>query len=198
MGWVYVMHKLLKIIVKGYLRNAFWRIYGRTLSNAPIPNVTKSVIFICKGNICRSPFAEHIARMLTKSGKSENIKFDSAGLIVSKSISSPKNAIIAAERFGINLSPHKSKEINIEMINTYDMIIAMETWQFHSLRKRFYTYKNNLFLLPLFDNFVSSDNAGFYKYNIKDPYGKDLDEFNDCFERIERCVEGLFKQFENS
>jgi len=37
---------------------------------------------------------------------------------------------------------------------------------------------------------------GFYRYNIEDPYGKDLDEFRKCFKRIERCVEGLFNEIE--
>jgi protein-tyrosine-phosphatase len=76
------------------------------------------------------------------------------------------------------------------------MVTAMETWHFQTLHKRFPEYKNKVFLLSLFEKTEDRRIRGFYRYNIEDPYGKDLDEFRKCFKRIERCVEGLFKEIE--
>ena len=58
------------------------------------------------------------------------------------------------------------------------------------------TNKDKFLLLPLFDTVVSPETTGFYRYNIKDPYGKSPDEFQDCFKRIQRCIEKMFSEIE--
>ena len=67
------------------------------------------------------------------------------GALIKKPIPSPKDAVIAAERFGVKLSSHRSKEITPEMIDAYDIITAMETWQLNSLRKGFPNFQKNSF-----------------------------------------------------
>lgn len=191
------IRKALKWLIKGYFRNICWNIYGKTIRNPFFSKAPESYLFICKGNICRSPFAEHITWINTGSSSKRNNTFHSAGLIVKKPIPSPKDAVIAAESFGVKLTSHRSKEITPEMIDAYDIIIAMETWQLNSLRKGFPNFQEKFFLLPLFDTVVSPETTGFYRYNIKDPYGRGLDEFTKCFQRIERCVLVLFEEIEN-
>jgi protein-tyrosine-phosphatase len=72
----------------------------------------------------------------------------------------------------------------------------MEAWHIKDLNRRFPEHKDKLFLLALFENNKGHETSGFYRYNIEDPYGKDLHEFKKCFRRIERCIEGLFEQLE--
>ena len=122
--------------------------------------------------------------------------FYSGGLDVSKSLPPPKEAILAAEKFGVHLNGHRSRRITQEMVDSFDMIIAMETWHFRSLRKSFPQHKKKISLLPLFGADQSAKEGGFLRYNIQDPYGQSLDEFCTCFQRIKRCIEGLFEEIE--
>lgn len=57
---------LLKELIKDYLREAWWCNYGRSLENARVPAKPTSLLSICKGIICRSPFAEHMVQNLPK------------------------------------------------------------------------------------------------------------------------------------
>jgi len=57
-----------------------------------------SILFVCKGNICRSPFAEAIARSLYRNGADPAFRFASAGIDVERSLSPPQEAILAAKR----------------------------------------------------------------------------------------------------
>ena len=84
------------------------------------------------------------------------------------------------------------------MVKAADMVIGMETWHMQTLKKQFPEYKDKFFLLPLFEHNREVTKNEFYRYNIEDPYGRAIDEFQKCFTRIERCVEGLFKEIENS
>ena len=188
----------MKKWIKENLRDLYWEIYGNTIKNSRFPDDPKSLLFVCKGNICRSPFAEHIARNLSRNGVKEGMAFFSAGLEVSQPFPPPKEAISAAKSFGVQLNGHKSRRFTQEMVETFDMIIAMESWQFRTLRKAFPSEHDKIFLLPLFDVTGWTKLGRFFHYNIQDPYGQSLDEFSSCFQRIKRCIEGLFEEMEGA
>ena len=59
----------LKKFIKGTTREFYWRIYGRAIQNPQMPDAPGSFLFICKGNICRSPFAEHLAKKIAQKKK---------------------------------------------------------------------------------------------------------------------------------
>ncbi|MBE9572723.1 MAG: hypothetical protein IMF11_19020 [Proteobacteria bacterium] len=187
---------LLKKWIKGDLRDLYWNIYGVTIRNPRRTGHPESFLFVCKGNINRSPFAEHLAGKLVGNTLIEEATFYSGGLNVSRSTPPPKEAILAAESFGVQLNGHRSRGINREMIESFDMIVAMETWQLQALKKSFPKYKDKAYLLPLFDTQEGAKRHGFSRYNIQDPYGRSLDEFRVCFQRIKRCIEGLFEEIE--
>lgn len=179
--------------IKGDLRDLYWKIYGNSIKNPRCPALPESILFICKGNICRSPFAEHLAKKLAGSAISGEGPFSSAGLEVSRPLPPPIEAALAAKSFGIQLDGHRSRSINQDMVASFDMITAMETRQLKHLRKAFPGYHDKIFLLPLFEAKQGTKRGWFSRYNIQDPYGKNLVEFQACFQRIERCIEGLFQ-----
>jgi len=191
------IRSVLKKLIKGFLRDIYWYVYGRTINNPIWSKKPESIIFICKGNICRSPFAHHLFQRIGSRIK-DNLKIDSAGLKAKKRDKSPGNAVIAATDYGIKLENHKPKSFDQNMFKGATMVIAMETWHFQSLRKRFFESKDKIFLLPLFENNKDAKMRGFYRYNIEDPYGRSLDEFHKCFLRIERCVMALFEEIEKN
>jgi protein-tyrosine phosphatase len=177
----------LKRMIKAPLRDLWWALYGPSLNGLPQQHAIESVLFICKGNICRSPFAEYAARSIAAKGCSE-VVIGSAGLQVSSKEPPPPEAIKAAEHFEIDMSGHLSSGLTTEHVKSYDAIFAMEGWQLKKLRFDYPKDKHKFFLLPLLDNAVHGQFRSFHTYNIKDPFGGSVVEFVRCYRRIQSCV----------
>lgn len=177
--------------LKRGLIDLYWTFRGPRIRVPAIPVNPRSVLFVCKGNICRSPFAEHLGTRLQGEGIISGVRFASAGLHVPRSISSPEQAIQVARQFGVDLEGHRSQAISVELVAAYDMIIAMEAWQYEELRTLFRQHSEKLFLLPLLDSNGLGRGLGAADFNIQDPFGGPLSAYNACFSRILRNVKCL-------
>lgn len=167
------------------LKDAWWWWRGLSLRNPEPPAAPRSLLFICKGNICRSPYAERYARTLVD----DDVRCDSAGIEVNQGNHPPDHAVAVAAERGISLSGLLPRELSAEMMDDFDMVVVMEGGQLTHLRERFEKHRAKLFLLPLFDKHSGS----FLRFNITDPYGKGVDDFRQCYTRIERCLQGLLE-----
>ena len=180
-------------------RDLFWQIYGKRLKNPEIPMIIDSILFICKGNICRSPFAEHIGNKILEEKGVDHLKCYSAGLEVGNSISPPEEAILAAQHFGIDLKEHKSRKVEGDIVQRASVIFTMEKKDFNSLNDKFPYLspylKERVFLLPLFKKDCNQSVGYFLRYNITDPYGKDLNSFINCYQRIKECLVKFFDDY---
>jgi len=177
---------------KRRVKDLIWEICGKGIKVNELSKPPRSILFICKGNICRSPFADRLAKKMFDDTLRHKVAIDSAGLDVKSPCPSPQNAIEAAAGFGIDLQDHRSKPFKAEMVHDFDMIVAMETGQYKALAKNSAASHAELFLLPFFEN-KNMHPSGYERYNLADPYGKSLEEFNRCFQRIERCLAGMAK-----
>jgi protein-tyrosine phosphatase len=169
----------------------YWNVRGPRLRFPSVPPTVRSVLFVCKGNICRSPFAEHVAQRLGRDGYARGVIFASAGLHVSRPNSPPEEAIRVAERFGVGLERHRSQPISQELMDTFDVIVAMEVWQYAELNTRYPRNRGKVVVLPMLDPAALAKAKGYAAFNIEDPYGRSSDAFEQCFSRIERCVVGF-------
>ncbi len=168
------------------VRDAIWTLRGGTISNPTLPASVVSMLFVCKGNICRSPFAAALAE---RRAGSQQIVCRSAGLDVSQAARAPREACDAAARYGIPLGAHRPTPLTAEAIQANDMTIVMEAAQLALLRSLYPSFSSRFFLLPLFDG---SRSAGYQRYNIADPFGQPLDSFVSCYQRIDRVLDDLF------
>lgn len=86
------------------------------------------ILFICMGNICRSPSAEGIFRQLLMDHSLEDkIEVDSAGTGGWHIGSAPDSrAQEAAKQRGINLSNLKARQVTAEDFDNFDLLIAMD------------------------------------------------------------------------
>lgn len=184
------MRSVLRRLKRGAV-DLYWMFQGPHIRVPAIPSHPQSILFVCKGNICRSPFAEHLASKLQRECGNWGIRFGSAGLHVPNPIPSPDNAIQVARQFGVDLVHHRSQSISMELVRSYDMVIAMEAWQYAELQASFEPHQGKLFLLPLLDPNGQGKERGYAAFNIQDPYGGPPSDFVKCFERISRCIEVL-------
>lgn len=176
-------------------KNAYWSAYGKTICNPALPKTVKSILFICLGNICRSPFAEKFAALNYEGPCIYN--FSSAGIQGEFPRSSPGEAIEAARFYGIDLSGFLSRKFDNTMVEHYDVILVMDVWQFNYMNRTHHGIKNKVFLLPLYGNYPFGLIDKYSIYNIKDPYGKSLSDFSECYKRIVTCLSGLMKEIKH-
>lgn len=97
----------------------------------------KKILFVCTGNICRSPGAEAIfSEMLKNKGLYKNFEIDSAGT-TAYHIGEPADKRMQAHAIkrGYNLTSISRKFNPISDFNHFDMIIAMDNEHFLSLKK---------------------------------------------------------------
>ena len=94
-----------------------------------------SVLFVCLGNICRSPTAEGVFReMVTNQGLDKYIAIDSAGTGNWHVGQSPDGrAIEAAARRGIDLTPLRGRQVTAGDFSDFDYIIAMDRENYSDL-----------------------------------------------------------------
>lgn len=94
------------------------------------------VLFVCLGNICRSPTAEGVFRdLIAREGLSDKIQTDSCGTSSWHKGEPPDNrARQEATRRGIKIDDLKSRATNDSDFTDFDFIIAMDTNNFETLR----------------------------------------------------------------
>ena len=87
-----------------------------------------SVLFVCMGNICRSPTAEGVFRhVVAEAGRSDEFEIDSAGTHAYHVGEQPdRRSMAAAARRGISLDGIRARRVAVEDYDRFDHIIAMD------------------------------------------------------------------------
>jgi len=141
----------------------------------------KNVLFVCTGNICRSPTAEYLLRYELDKQKIHNIEVASAGLMASNQQAAVKEMVQVGKEFGINLDVHRSQALTKRIVEEASLIFVMERVHQESIADTFPNHQAKVFLLSLFD----SDSNGI---DINDPLGMTIYNFRYCFNRIYQIV----------
>ena len=99
---------------------------------------TRSVLFVCMGNICRSPTAEGVFRKLAReAGLAEQLRIDSAGTHAYHEGEPPdRRAQAAAERRGYDLSTLRARRVSEEDFDQFDLILGMDSLNLVTLQDR--------------------------------------------------------------
>jgi len=172
--------------LKQAVKDVWWTWKGRSIANPPLPANPRSLLFVCLGNICRSPFAEAIAARRAQELSLGSLRYASAGL-VARSKEPPQEAKAAAHGFGVSLDGHEARPMTGELAASHDVIVVMESRQMDQLHATYPVTRGRVFLLSLFDR----DATGLDRYNIVDPFAGPLAAYEACYHRIDRAVWAL-------
>jgi protein-tyrosine phosphatase len=145
------------------------------------------VLFICTGNICRSPTAEGVFRRLVQTNNlRDKIEIDSVGT-GSWHIGHPpdERSQKAASQRGYNISDQRSRLINKKDISDSDYLLAMDTDNIQTLKRMITKDKQNK---PMcFLEFAPH----LKQLNVPDPYYSGLNGFELVLDLIEEASKGL-------
>jgi protein-tyrosine phosphatase len=143
------------------------------------------VLFVCLGNICRSPLAEGVFRHLVeREGLADRFDIDSAGTS-SYHIGEPPDArtTALARQRGVTLE-HAARQVKSTDFDRYDYIVAMDASNLGKLQ-RISRDKAELALLRSFDPDAADD------LEVPDPYFGGPDGFAHVHDLVESACEGL-------
>lgn len=92
-----------------------------------------SILFVCLGNICRSPLAEGIAREMIKQ-KNLAIKVDSAGTSGWHVDEPPcEGSRLVAKKHGFNIDDLRGRRLSVYADDCFDLIIALDSQNYRDI-----------------------------------------------------------------
>lgn len=157
--------------------------------------IPRSLLFVCYGNIVRSPLAEAIFRRQAASlGLGERWEVDSAGTSGLHDDQPPHPATVRlAEAHGLRLN-HRSRSFSPHDFDRFDLILALDRDVAQDLESLACTpeQRQKIRLLRTFDPLASG------QADVPDPIGSGPEGFKRTFEIIERSVRGLLQSLEGT
>ena len=86
----------------------------------------RHVLFICTGNLCRSPIAEGILKLRLAERRIDSVDVFSAGTFAMDGRPAADLAVTVAADHNVDLSEHRSRHITRQMLADADLVIGME------------------------------------------------------------------------
>lgn len=153
--------------------------------------MAQSILFVCTGNICRSPLAQGVAEVLAERHGKTRLKFDSAGTGDWHAGERPDpRAIELAALRGYDISGQRARQVSDEDFSLFNYIVAMDNshkrWLLNARAARSLPEKPVSLLMDW-----SVGRAG---TEIPDPYYSDAAAFEAALDLIEKGVEGLIRR----
>ncbi len=148
-----------------------------------------TLLLVCSGNTCRSPMAEGLARqMIAQRRGIPEAELEAAGLrVLSAGVSAMSgapanpNAIQAMQKLGIDVSPHRSRELTAQMVHEADVIYTMTEAHREAVVRLIPSAAEKTYTL---------DPTG----DVEDPLGSDASSYQRTAELIRRRLDQRLKE----
>lgn len=166
-----------------------------TETNQPAPQgrVTR-ILFICLGNICRSPAAQGVMqKLIDERGLSDSFELDSAGTYAGHRGELPdKRMRVHAARRGYNLT-HRSRPVRSLDFEDFNLIVAMDDSNYESLRRLAPSTEAEKKIVKMIDYCRLHP----YYYSVPDPYYEGASGFELVLDLLEDACAGLLDSLTN-
>lgn len=141
---------------------------------------TKTILFVCTGNSCRSVMAEALLKKIFKDRNDIEVISAGTSAFVGMSPTAETKAVLFKE--GIDVSNHNAQKVSEEMLKRADLILVMEKVHEEHILGKLPMVKNRMYLLKEFAKMSDSD------LNIYDPIGMSAEVYQDCFNTIKDAL----------
>ena len=136
-----------------------------------------AITFVCFGNICRSPFAEGLARL-----KAVDRRFASAGTLPKSGRPSPDTAITVAQHWSVDLREHRSRVFDAESLAEASVVFVFDVDNLIRIWRDHPSIRDRVHLLGA----LSADGP----LLVPDPYGGTPEVFASAYARIAEVIDG--------
>ncbi|MFC1729103.1 low molecular weight protein arginine phosphatase [candidate division KSB1 bacterium] len=137
----------------------------------------RMILFICTGNMCRSPMAEGILR---EKAEGLDIKVKSAGTWAFDGEQASSLSVEILKREGIDIAGHKTRAITEELLKNSELVFAMEPAHREFIDQHYPEYVEKTHLLRCFGR-EGDENCD---TTVEDPIGGGPDDYQACYEVI--------------
>ena len=145
----------------------------------------QNIIFVCTGNICRSPMAEGILKHRCKEMRGNDLVVSSMGIHGLTDYPAVDYAKDACAENGIDISSHIARPIIGEKLQEADLILCMEPVHIKFLQTFFPWFRDKVFLLGAWPEKKAR------KSTIKDPMGGSIEDFRRTFRIIQGHIDRI-------
>lgn len=140
----------------------------------------KRVLFVCTGNICRSPLAEVLLKRALAERGLDDVGVASAGTGAWDGAPASEGAYLVALERGLDLSSHRARLLTREIVEDTDLILTMA--RHHRARVHELGGEGRVFVLGEFAG-RSGEEA-----EVGDPFGGDLEVYRDTCAELETLI----------
>ncbi|PYJ99171.1 MAG: ribose 5-phosphate isomerase B [Verrucomicrobia bacterium] len=146
----------------------------------------RTILFVCTGNVCRSPMAEGLFRNAVK-GRGDFRVF-SAGVGAIEGQPPSAYAVQALRELGIDISQQLSRMLTADVVNEADYIFGMTHGHVDAVNLLYPHATEKTFLLREFD-----ETLDVFEKDISDPIGGSYEIYLDCRDQIEQGIASILK-----
>ncbi len=156
--------------------------------------IQKKIVFVCLGNICRSPLAEAIFKSKAKEkNEAQYFEVDSCGTSNYQIGDPPDLRTVAnASKNGIVLN-HLARQIQLHDLDYYDLIVAMDKMNYRDILRlaKNEVHQKKIMLMRNFDSIGKGQ-------DVPDPYHGSERDFQEVFEILNRSMENFINDVEKT